>query len=213
MILLASRSPRRLQLLEEHGVPCRTIESGIDDAQLSPPPVSPEHWTMALAYLKARAAWDRSGGVQPGATVLGADTVVAKGERIIGQPRDAQDAWRIISALRGGSHRVVTGVALLASGGGAGSGGPRRIFVDVATVTVGPVPDESIAAYIDSGQWRGKAGGYNLFERTRAGWPLSVEGDPTTVVGLPMGLLLRMLGPQAVRTPTVGVHGGTTVPQ
>jgi len=207
MILLASQSPRRLQLLQESQLPCRVIESGVDDSQLAPPPVSPERWAMALAYLKARAALERAAPLPAGSTVLGADTVVAKDGRIIGQPRDARGARQIIDALRGGSHRVVTGVALV------DAPGSRRIFVDTATVTFGPIPDAALDAYIDSGQWRGKAGGYNLFERTQAGWPLSVEGDPSTVVGLPIRLLLRVLGRDGRPATTAGASGGTTVPQ
>jgi septum formation protein len=60
-------------------------------------------------------------------------------------------------------------------------------------VTVGPIPETEITAYLDSGQWRGKAGAYNLAERLQAGWPISVEGDPGTVMGLPMVRLAERL--------------------
>ena len=67
------------------------------------------------------------------------------------------------------------------------------MFVDTATVTVGDIPGREVNAYVNSGQWRGKAGAYNLDERLEAGWPITFSGDPTTIVGLPMRRLLPLL--------------------
>src|SRR5690606_9994788 len=115
----------------------------------------------ALAYIKAAAGLERlcSESRGRGAVVLGADTVVVKDDRVIGQPRDEHDARRIVTLLRNGSHEVVTGVALV------GEDMERDIFVGRSSVVVGAVSDEQIDAYIVSGQWRGKAGAYNLVER------------------------------------------------
>ena len=98
-VLLASQSPRRRKLLEEHGVEHGAVSSGVDDGLLVRGGVTPSQWVAALAYFKAAAARERVDrtGAQPGdVVVLGADTVVRKGERVIGQPTDAKDAERII---------------------------------------------------------------------------------------------------------------------
>lgn len=182
---LASRSARRRQILGDAGIEHTSGEPGLDDGELEPGDVSPEHWVVALAYLKARtAARDRAAGE----IVLGADTVVVFKGRIIGQPRDGADAERIIRLLAGADHDVVTGVALVHAGSNR-----RDIFVERAEVTVGEISDEEIARYIGGGGWRGKAGAYNLSERIEAGWPIRYRGDPNTIMGLPLRALLPRL--------------------
>lgn len=189
-LLLASQSPRRRALLLEHGLEHRAEHPGIDDGQLVKGDISPAGWVAALAYLKAAAAAER---ISPGEdwTVIGADTVCDKGGEIIGQPTDAADAERIIRRLENGSHEVLTGVALVRTGPGGAQ--ERELFVDRARVRVGIIGEDAIRGYIDSGDWRGKAGAYNLRERIEAGWPIEYDGDPTTVMGLPMRALLPRL--------------------
>jgi septum formation protein len=185
-LILASRSPRRLRLLEEAGFSPRPRPADLDDADLRPTSVPPAFWVAGLAYLKAaRVALTIADELEPGATVLGADTVVVKDGRIIGQPKDAQHARETILTLARGSHDVLTGVALLSTGR------PRTLLVDTARVEVGEIPAREIDEYVDSGEWRGKAGAYNLADRQAAGWPVRTTGDPGTVMGLPM----RRLGP------------------
>lgn len=187
-LVLASVSPRRRTLLADAGFSAQAMASGIDDAQLSPPAGIPPHcWTAALAHLKAQAAV-RIGGVpaSPSTAVIGADTVVVKGADIIGQARSESDARRILGTLSRGCHEVITGVALLL-------GDRRLLFTDSAQVTVGELSDALTAPYIASGQWRGKAGAYNLMERIEAGWPITYDGDPTTIMGLPMRRLAPIL--------------------
>lgn len=189
-VYLASGSPRRRTLLIEHAIEPIVVRSGVDDAALRAGEVDPEVWTVALAYLKARAGMLALRAMQPDpihpALVLGADTVVVKEREIIGQPRCRGDAERILLKLRDGEHRVVTGVALVMEG-------ERHLLCDSAVVRVGHISDEAIGAYLASGDWQGKAGAYNLSERIEAGWPIEYEGDPTTVMGLPMLRLVPML--------------------
>lgn len=196
-LVLASRSPRRRLLLRDAGVEARVIDPQLDDGLLSAPDsVTPEAWVCALAYLKARAGAERLGAGDAGVVVLGADTIVVKNGRVLGQPRDRAHAGEMIRTLRNGRHEVVTGVALV----GPGSPTERMIFADTAKVEVGSIPDDAIERYLDSGDWRGKAGAYNLAERQAAGWPIAVEGDPATVMGLP----IRRLAPMFARTDTPG---------
>lgn len=186
-IILASTSPRRRRLLAEHGVDAEPIHPGLDDALLWPGHVDGAQWAAALAYLKAASAARNESIVspEPGEFVLvAADTVVIKDERFIGQPKDAADAERIIRTLQGGEHEVVTGVCLMDP-----ATGRRDIFADRAHVRVGDIGDARIAAYIASGGWAGKAGAYNLAERLAEGWPIEYDGDPTTIMGLPMSIL------------------------
>jgi septum formation protein len=188
-LILASRSPRRRQLLDEAGI-AHTVRLAeeIDDGDLLPGRVPPENWVAALAYLKARAVADGLDDSAPGPVVLGADTVCVQDEEIIGQPADRADAARIIRLFENRAHEVMTGVALVECGGAIAD-----LFVERASVRVGSIGDEAIESYLETGMWRGKAGAYNLFERLEAGWPIEFDGDGTTIVGLPMEALGKRL--------------------
>ena len=188
---LASASPRRRWLLEEAGIDTRIMPPALDDGKLDPQSRRAEAWVMAMAHLKARSAAEELRREQPAARgrVLGADTVcVIENERILGQPVDEAAARTMLYQLRRNEHRTLTGVCLLDLETGA-----REIFCDTAHVRVGEVTDEMIESYIASGEWRGKAGAYNLSERIAAGWPIDCDGDPATVMGLPMMRLRAML--------------------
>lgn len=189
-LYLASRSPRRLQMLKDAGFDPVVINSGFDDSQLQPKVgASPGQWVESLARLKAEAAEEvLAHQGTAGGTILGADTVCVIAGRIEGQPRDREDARRILHALRYRHHTTITGVAILPL-----SGRTRLLFHDVAGVRVGHINDDLIEGYLDSGGWQGKAGAYNLSERVAAGWPIVCEGDPATVMGLPMRRLIPVL--------------------
>lgn len=205
---LASRSPRRRLMLDEARVPIVVQPADVDDGRLAPGRVQPEAWVMALAYLKARRVvelLDRRDEPARGGTIIGADTVCVHDGAILGQPRDAEHAREMIRMMRDRTHITITGVALVTLHDSAASRtvsrmAPQRLlFFDCTSVTVGHVPDDEIDRYIAGGEWRGKAGAYNLSERAGAGWPIRVEGDPATVMGLPMQRLLRMLNHPAER--------------
>ena len=143
---------------------------------------------MDLARRKAHSL--REDGELPAgpSVILAADTIcVTVDGRLIGQPADRDEAEAMIRGFMNGAHDVVTGVCVESLCG--------SVLYDVARVHVGRIDDHDLQHYLDSGEWRGKAGGYNLFDRQAAGWPVSVEpgDDPTTVVGLPMRLLLPTL--------------------
>ncbi len=189
-LFLASSSPRRRFLLDQAGVDYQHADPAIDDSTLSPGEVTPQQWVASLAFLKASAGIAQLPEPEPDDQwlVLGADTLVVQDGQLIGQPRDADHAREIIELLANNTHQVHTGVALLDP-----RKGDRHMFVDTASVTVGDIPGREISAYVNSNQWRGKAGAYNLHERIEAGWPITYRGDPTTIVGLPMGRLLPLL--------------------
>jgi septum formation protein len=209
-LVLASRSPRRRQLLHEHGFGHRCVDAGVDDGLLVLPErgVSPAGWTLSLAWLKARAGAESaarelacSAASIPSALILAADTVVVHRGQVIGQPADADDAARIIHQLADDWHEVITGVVLLESDPDRGS--PRsRWLVDRASVWLGPLPAGTIREYVQSGRWRGKAGGYNLSEQLEAGWPIDFRGDPTSIMGLPMARLAPILSQRLDQHPS-----------
>jgi septum formation protein len=189
-VFLASRSPRRRRLLEQAGLPHTAADPGLDDGELSPGEATPAMWVAALAYLKAVAGRERAGHR---GLVLGADTVCVLDGRILGQPRDRDEAGTMLRSLEGRSHEVLTGVALL-TGKDAGE---RQLFVDRAAVRMGILGTARIEEYLNSGGWEGKAGAYNLEDRLHAGWPIEFDGDPGTIMGLPIRKLvprLRRLG-------------------
>lgn len=187
ILVLASRSPRRRALLNEHGVTHVAIHPGFDDADLSPGETcTPEHWVASLAFLKAWAIRR----TQPSAhAILAADTTCLRDGHLIGTPRDRDEARRMIRGMRSAEHSVITGVAVLYADG------RRLLFVDRSRVSVGHLDDSVIDSYIDTEEWRGKAGGYNLRDRIAAGWPIEFHGDETSIMGLPMTRVLRYLRP------------------
>jgi len=183
-VWLASRSPRRRQMLAQAGASVCVRPAEIDDGSLTPGCVRPIHWAMALAYLKARCVADSlrlEQGAAASGTVLAADTICVHRGCILGQPADADEARAMLIRMRGDTHETITGVCVLSL-----SDRRRWILADRAFVHYGPVSDAAIDSYLESGQWRGKAGAYNLRERVEAGWPVWCDGDPATVMGLPL---------------------------
>ncbi len=190
-LILASRSPRRAQLLTDAGYAFTQIAPPYDDsADTNPGNLAAAAWATQLARRKA-ASCDPA--AFPG-VVLCADTVcVDPHGRVVGKPATREEALNIIRSFVNADHDIVTGVAL------RGSDGQITTFADTATATFGLLSDQEIETYLNADQWRDKAGGYNLFDRQAAGWPITVAGDPTTVVGLPMQKLNAIL-------PTFGVQ-------
>lgn len=189
--MLASTSPRRRKLLSEAGIAHDIVSPGLDDSHLGIGCGPPRQWACALAYLKAAAGYRAIASQNAdlrGVHVLGADTVVIMGDRLFGKARDATEARGMIEAMEDAWHEVVTGVALLE---------PLRqrriVWFDSARVWVGRIGRGRIDEYATSGRWAGKAGAYNLEEQVAAGWPIRWEGDPGTVMGLPMQRLVPML--------------------
>ena len=121
------------------------------------------------------------------APIIAADTVCAHEGRILGQPRDLEHARSMIASLEDAQHDVWTGLCVLHPGHG------RRIAVDRARVTLGRIDCADFESYLHSGQWQGKAGGYNLLDRVDARWPLEWTGEASTIMGLPMHLVQDML--------------------
>ncbi len=207
-LILASRSPRRAMLLREAGYEFTQAEPAFadpphpDTEELGCDPV--QH-AMDLAVRKAESLRDilADHDADPGRPVIiiSADTICvgAKGE-LIGQPLDVDDARRIIQSFFNCAHDVVTGVALLRVRFAAGK--PARTtaddlitYADAVAVSFGRIGDAELEAYLATGQWRGKAGGYNLYNQQAAGWDVRIPAgaDATTVVGLPMRKLAAAL--------------------
>lgn len=173
-LVLASASPRRLALLELIGVrPDRVAPADIDE--------TPRAGELArdlagrLAAEKAAAAAAK----EPGALVLAADTVVGVGRRILPKAEDEATARVCLALLSGRAHRVWTGVAL------CGPAGERRARIAETRVKVARLEPADIDAYIASGEWNGKAGGYAIQGRFAA-HVISIIGSHPNVVGLPL---------------------------
>jgi len=171
-LVLASASPRRLSLLAQIGViPDRVIASDIDETPLRNE--QPRPYARRMALTKARAL-DRAD-----AAVLGADTVVAVGRRILPKAETEADARHCLTLLSGRRHRVMTAVVLITPGGRI----TERLVESI--VTFARLTGRDIDAYIGSGEWSGKAGGYAIQGRA-AGFIRFLSGSHSNVVGLPL---------------------------
>jgi len=183
-LILASSSPRRRELLRQAGYRFEVRPPPADE-RCAAAAASPGAHVESLAYLKAMATVEAQGLAD--GLVLGADTIVLLGDRIIGKPADAADARRILSELSGSEHAVLTGLALVDL-----ARGRRRLAHDVTRVRMRRLAPEEIAAYVTSGEALGKAGAYALQE-TGDRYVEQLIGSVTNVVGLPMELLERMI--------------------
>lgn len=189
-IVLASASPRRRRLLEEHGVRFDVVTTDIDERALDQGDCTPTQWVIALAYVKARSAQQAlfdAGDYQP-SIIIGADTLCVDGDELLGKPDTPEQARDMLLRFRNSEHEVVTGVAMVCT-----TTGRRDLFAEKVTVRWGQVGIDQIDSYVQSGQWQGKAGAYNLTERVVEGWPIQAMGDPATVMGLPVRRVLERL--------------------
>jgi septum formation protein len=183
--VLASASPRRLELLRQIGVEPDLIDpSAIDET--ARPDETPRQIAARLAREKAEAAQAR----RPGAFVLAADTVVAAGRRVLGKPADAAEARRFLALLSGRAHRVLSAVCLAAPDGrSAARLSETRLIFKRLTMS-------EIDGLIASGEWADKAGAYAIQGRAGA-FVTALSGSYSGVVGLPLyetACLLEGLG-------------------
>jgi septum formation protein len=186
-VVLASASPRRRELLARAGLVFEVDAAEVDEDV--PATLSPEEAACALAERKAREVAARRR--EKDAVVIAADTIVAVGEgaraRLLGKPAGGDEARSMLRALSGTRHRVVTGVCALAPDGESCTAF-ERTWVTMRTIE----PDE-IEAYVASGEWRDKAGGYAIQENADRFVVRLEEGGFDNVVGLPVALALELL--------------------
>lgn len=203
-LILASASPRRRKLLEQVGLPFRSLPSHIEE---SLPTNDPLVDVRLLAEEKARAVQ----AISEDHWVLGADTVVILGEAVLGKPADAQDACSMLRVLSGNEHQVVTGFCLLQP-----SGSLAHSEAVTTQVTIKGLSDKEITAYVSTGEPFGKAGSYAI-QGIGAFMVEAISGSYTNVVGLPVCALVKALlevralerfplplwaGPAAAQSPT-----------
>jgi septum formation protein len=197
MIYLASRSPRRRELLAQIGVKFEPLlfregpRQDADTDEAVKPGEQPDEYVRRVTQLKADAAWQRvvmRRGLQR-KPVLAADTTVALAGEILGKPHDRVDAERILTLLSGTQHRVLTAVALQFEG-------RFELTVSESLVTFAVLDPARIAAYVQSGEPFDKAGAYAIQGRAGA-FVQRLEGSYTGVMGLPLfetANLLRQFG-------------------
>ena len=176
MLVLASKSPRRQQILRDAGIPF--VVRSVDVPEVRRPGESATDYVRRLAEAKAFAE-----PLGPREVVLGADTVVVVDGQVLEKPRDAADAARMLGLLSGREHEVITGICLRTT---------ARKIVDVATTRVRFVilSSEELNAYVASGEPIDKAGAYAI-QGLAAKFIDRIEGDYFNVVGLPVALVYR----------------------
>ncbi len=183
-LILASASPRRRELLTQAGFSFEVQPAHIPEDLL--PSEDPIAYVVRLARQKAEAVFSEISSQESAApVVLGADTTVTLDAHILGKPADAADAARMLRLLSGRTHRVITGVAVVAASG-------VQVAAEVTGVRFLTLSDEEIAAYIATGEPMDKAGAYAIQGRA-ARWIPRVEGCYFNVVGLPLALVTTML--------------------
>lgn len=194
-LILASASPRRRELLAAVYPTFVVQPCELAEPQRRSERVLPAQWAQALAYFKARAVAERL----PGAWVLGADTLVSCGGRVLGKPRDLADARDMLELQARQVSEVLTGLCLLRTGPAA----CRHCGVDRTRVWMRDDPAER-EAYLAGGDWRGKAGAYgiqNIGDRLVE----RIEGSFSNVVGLPLERLAQLLRVAGLPVPVARV--------
>jgi len=199
-IYLASQSPRRLQLLEQWGVPCKLLlpEAGedVEALEVVKPGEKPAAYVQRVTGLKLQAALARIKLRKlPPSPVLCADTTVALGARILGKPEDKADAMRMLADLSGRRHRVLTAVAV-----GRPSQRGDKIWSALSTswVSFAPLTQAQIRRYVESGEPMGKAGAYAI-QGLAALWTSHISGSYSGIMGLPAHETAQVLNAAGVR--------------
>ena len=179
MLILASASPRRRELLAHLGLPFTIEAADVDETPR--PDEDPTTYTRRLAQEKAEAIAQR----YPDSNILAADTTVVLDALILGKPRDPEDARRMLQLLQGRTHQVITGVALY-------SNSQITVEAEQTAVSFNQMNLETIEAYIATGEPLDKAGAYGI-QGIAAQFIPRIEGDYSNVVGLPLARVRQLL--------------------
>ncbi|MBV8207854.1 MAG: septum formation inhibitor Maf [Acidobacteria bacterium] len=179
MLILASASPRRAELLRNAGFEFRVAPAHVPEYPL--PGEEPARYVERLARSKAQAV----AALFPHNTVLAADTTVVLDRQLLEKPRDAADAARMLRLLSGRTHQVITGVCVIA-------GAPERLEHEITRVRMDTISESDIENYIATGEPMDKAGAYAI-QGIASRWISYIEGCYFNVVGLPVGRVYRML--------------------
>jgi septum formation protein len=181
-LILASRSPRRRELLTQAGYQFEVVapvETAEDEAS------GDESAAQLVARLARQKAAVVAARVRRG-VILGCDTVAECDGQILGKPADRRHARRMLETLRGREHRVLSGLCLWEQ-----PEGRADVRVALTTLCMDPISDAQIDEYLARGAWKGKAGAFGY--QDRLGWVQVVEGSESNVVGLPLELLAEMI--------------------
>jgi septum formation protein len=189
-LLLASTSPQRRAILEQLGLPFDVVEPRYEEE--TPEQGDAVQLVRDHARAKARSVADVA-GERP---VLGVDTAVVLGGRIFGKPENATEAEAMLEKLGGRTHVVVSGLCLLTPAW-------EVVEHEATRVTFRSLTPRDLAAYLATGEWEGRAGSYAIQGRG-AGLVRRIEGDYLNVVGLPVGLLVRLLADRFAGTYGIG---------
>lgn len=192
-VILASASPRRRELLNQVGIDPVIMPSHVEEVIAS---TEPDLVVMELSAQKAEdvAAAYRGQDV----VVIGADTVVVADGKILGKPKDREDAIRMVTLLAGRSHQVYTGVTLVFCGADKGEDGKTVTFAEETEVCIYPMDRTQIERYVDTGEPMDKAGAYGI-QGYFAAYIQGIRGDYTNVVGLPVGRVCQTLFAEGFR--------------
>ena len=184
-LILASASPRRIQLLHQIGLTAEVMPSHTEEKISSE---NPEEVVQALALQKAEDVYARllsEGNVGDATVVIGADTVVSVDNHILGKPKSHEEAAEMIASLSGRTHQVYTGVAVIT---------PKksRSFAEMAAVTVYPLSPAELRSYAESEEPMDKAGAYGI-QGSFGKFVKGIQGDYNAIVGLPVARLYQEL--------------------
>ena len=183
-VILASKSPRRKELMDFLGIDYEIKVSEVDETLEEG--LAIEEQSKRLGYIKAKAVFDQTTGDR---IVIGSDTLVVKDNIIFGKPKDRQDAINMVNTIKNDKHQVITSIAVLVQ---EGNEYKEYIDYDIADVYISDMSQEEIEEWIDSGKAYDKAGAYAI-QLDFMKFIEKVDGNYGTVIGLPIHKLYRIL--------------------
>ena len=198
-LYLASASPRRREILQQLGLAFQSLPQAIDESRL--PGEAPAAFVQRLARGKAESALAALGN-RPGALCLGSDTTVVCDGEIFEKPEDAADARRILGALSGKTHQVLTAVALA-------SAGFSEVLLSTSAVTFRELDDAEIDAYWATGEPADKAGAYGI-QGLGAMFVTSISGSYSAIMGLPVAETVNLLARVGITVEQILIQSAAT---
>lgn len=184
-VILASKSPRRKELMDLLGIDYEIIVSNADETLEEG--MSFEEQSKRLGYIKAKAVFDETSGDK---IVIGSDTMVMKDGKLYGKPKDREDAIRMLNELKNDKHQVFTNLGILVQ---KGDKYEEYIDCDITDVYFSDISEMEIERWVDSGEAYDKAGAYGIQSSKFAVFIDKIDGNYSTVVGLPINKVYNIL--------------------